>query len=126
MKESIEKNNQIDRCSCKNARSVRFLIPALLLLIREGPSHGYELMDKYAAFNFTDAGSDPGAIYRTLNVLESEDYILSQWDTKDPGPAKKIYSITDKGIGLLAEWAKEIEARIDIFALFLSRYKKIK
>ena len=126
MKDSIEKNNGMSRCSCKNARGVRFLIPALLLLIMEGPSHGYDLMDKYAEFNFTGANSDPGAIYRTLKVLESEDYIISQWDTKDSGPAKKIYSITDKGSGLLAEWAQEIKGRIDIFALFLSRYKKIK
>ncbi len=126
MKDRLKKNNDISKCSCKNSRGARFLMPALLLLIREAPSHGYELMDQYSEFNFTGAGPDPGAIYRTLKVLESEDYIISQWDTKDSGPAKKIYSITDKGNGLLAEWAEEIEGKIDIFKLFLTRYKKIK
>jgi len=88
----LPKNNfeNINKCSCKNSRTSRFLIPAILLLLSENPSHGYELSEKYADFNFTEASSDPGAIYRTLKLLESGKFIQSKWETSEPGPAKKI------------------------------------
>jgi len=99
-----DKAKNISRCSCKNARTSRFLVPALLLILSEGPSHGYELTEKYTEFGFTGAGSE----------------------TDEPGPAKKVYSITDKGSKLLSSWAKEIKDRKKIFELFLERYNKLK
>ncbi len=99
------------RCSCKNARTSRFLIPALLLILSEEPSHGYELTEKYTEFGFTGAGSDPGAVYRTLKLLSSDGFIKSKWKTDEPGPAKKIYSITADGLKLLSSWAGEIKER---------------
>ncbi|MCA1680840.1 MAG: helix-turn-helix transcriptional regulator, partial [Actinobacteria bacterium] len=41
-----------------------FLRPCLLLLLREAPAHGYELLDRLRAFGFE--GSDPGGLYRAL------------------------------------------------------------
>ena len=119
------KVGNINRCSCKSRRISRFLIPALLLLLSEKPSHGYELTEKYTEFGFTEAGSDPGAIYRTLKLLDSEGFIKSRWDTDDPGPAKKIYSITDEGLELLSSWVSEIKERKKTFELFLKRYDKL-
>ena len=119
------KAGNINRCSCKSGRISRFLIPALLLLLSEKPSHGYELTEKYTEFGFTEAGSDPGAIYRTLKLLDSEGFIKSKWDTDDPGPAKKIYSITDEGLELLSSWVSEIKERKKTFELFLKRYGKL-
>ncbi len=120
------KSEKINKCSCKSGRISRFLIPALLLLLSEKPSHGYELTEKYTEFGFTEAGSDPGAIYRTLKLLESEGFIKSKWDTDEPGPAKKIYSITDEGLELLSSWISEIKERKKTLGLFLKRYKKLK
>jgi len=40
--------------------------------------------------SITDANFDPGAIYRTLRLLESEELIKSKWDTEETGPAKKF------------------------------------
>ena len=120
-----DKVGNINRCSCKSGRISRFLIPALLLLLSEKPSHGYELTEKYTEFGFTEAGSDPGAIYRTLKLLDSEGFIKSKWDTDDPGPAKKIYSITDEGLELLSSWVSEIKERKKTFELFLKRYDKL-
>ncbi|MCL4377902.1 MAG: helix-turn-helix transcriptional regulator [Actinobacteria bacterium] len=120
------KAENINRCSCKSGRISRFLIPAILLLLSEKPSHGYELTEKYTEFGFTEAGSDPGAIYRTLKLLDSEGFIKSKWDTDDPGPAKKIYSITDEGSELLSSWVSEIKERKKTFELFLKRYDELK
>ncbi|MBC7333667.1 MAG: PadR family transcriptional regulator, partial [Actinobacteria bacterium] len=82
------KNNKTHNCSCHSGRSNRFLIPSLLLLLAEKPSHGYELTDRYSELGFTESGTDPGAIYRTLSLLESEGFVKSKWDTKEPGPAR--------------------------------------
>jgi len=122
----IDKAKNISRCSCKNARTSRFLIPALLLILTEEPSHGYELTEKYTEFGFTGADSDPGAVYRTLKLLDSNEFIRSKWKTDEPGPAKKVYSITDKGLKLLSGWAKEIKERKKTFEFFLKRYDKLK
>jgi poly-beta-hydroxybutyrate-responsive repressor len=121
-----DNNENILRCSCKRGRMGRFLIPALLLLLSGKPSHGYELTEKYTEFGFTEAGSDPGAIYRTLKLLDSEGFIKSKWETDEPGPAKKIYSITDEGLELLSSWVAKIKERKKIFELFLKRYDKLK
>ena len=120
-----DKTKNISRCSCKNARTSRFLVPALLLILSEGPSHGYELTEKYTEFGFTGAGSDPGAIYRTLKLLGSDGFIKAKWKTDEPGPAKKIYSITGDGLKLLSSWAEEIKERKKTFELFLKRYDKL-
>ena len=119
------KIKNISRCSCKSARISRFLIPTLLLLLSEKPSHGYELTEKYTEFGFTGAGSDPGAVYRTLKLLDSDGFIKSKWKTAEPGPAKKIYSVTDKGLKLLSSWVKEIKERKKTFEFFLKRYNKL-
>ena len=121
-----DKAKNISRCSCKNARTSRFLIPALLLVLSEKPSHGYELTEKYTGFGFTVSGSDPGAVYRTLKLLDSDKFIRSKWKTDEPGPAKKIYSITDKGSKLLSSWAMEIKERKKTLEFFLKRYDKLK
>jgi len=120
-----EKTKIISRCSCKSARTSRFLMPALLLLLFEKPSHGYELTEKYIEFGFTEAGSDTGAVYRTLKLLDSDGFIKSKWKTSEPGPAKKIYSITDKGLKLLSSWVQEIKERKETLEYFLKRYDKL-
>ncbi|MBC8388856.1 MAG: helix-turn-helix transcriptional regulator [Actinobacteria bacterium] len=104
----------------------RFLIPALLLLLAEEPSHGYELTEKYSKLGFTEADSDPGAIYRTLKLLESEGFIKSKWETRANGPAKKIYSITPEGLEILSGWVVELKKRKKTLEIFLNRYNKIK
>ena len=97
-------------------------MPALLLLLTEKSSHGYELTERYAELGFTDANFDPGAIYRTLKILEAEKLIKSKWDTEKIGPAKKIYTITPEGKEMLSIWAVDISKRKKIFEAFIKRY----
>jgi len=119
-------NENTSRCSCKGGRMSRFLIPALLLLLAEKSSHGYELTERYSEFGFTEAEFDPGAIYRTLRLLESEGFIESRWETRGAGPAKRIYSITPDGLEMLSGWASDIKRRMDVFEKFLQRFGNLK
>jgi PadR family transcriptional regulator, regulatory protein PadR len=119
------RNKKIEECISACSRQKRFFIPAMLLLLSEKSTHGYELMGKYASFGFTDANSDPGAIYRTLKKLEIKGFIISVWKTDKPGAAKKIYSITDEGLLLLKRLVKEIKERKKTLELFIKRYERL-
>jgi len=118
-------NKKIDECLSSCSRQKRFLMPALLLLLAEKSTHGYELIEKYTSFGFTDANSDAGAIYRTLTMLEAKGFITSVWETAKPGAAKKIYSITDEGLALLKRWVTEIKERKKTLQLFIKRYESL-
>jgi PadR family transcriptional regulator, regulatory protein PadR len=118
-------SNKIEECISACSRQKRFLIPALLLLLSEKSTHGYDLIEKYTTFGFTDANSDPGAIYRTLKMLETKGFIKSVWKTDKPGAAKKIYSITDEGLLLLKKSVMEIKERKKTLELFIKRYQSL-
>jgi PadR family transcriptional regulator, regulatory protein PadR len=97
-----------------------YLRPCVLLLLREGDAHGYELLERVDVFGFDR--SDPGALYRMLRRLESEGLVSSGWQVSSNGPRKRVYSLTDSGLGELDRRASEPaegERQID---LFLSRY----
>ena len=121
-----DKSENTSKCSCVGGRVSRYLVPALLLLLAEKSSHGYELTERYSELGFTEASFDPGAIYRTLKLLEAEELIKSRWDTEKIGPAKKIYSITPEGIEMLSSWTVNIQKRKKIFEVFIERYNNLK
>ncbi len=97
-----------------------FLRPCLLLRLREGPAHGYDLMDKLKEFGFTK--SDPGGVYRTLRSLEREGLVHSRWETSAAGPARRTYTITPEGEDQLAAWSVAVEDARRNLELFLDRY----
>jgi PadR family transcriptional regulator, regulatory protein PadR len=105
------------------ARVERFSEPALLLLLRERPAHGYELIDSLGELA-PGRRVDMGNLYRTLRALEAEDLVASEWDAEAPGPAKRRYELTDAGARLLDEWAAALERTRDRIDEFLSRYEK--
>ncbi len=99
-----------------------FLRPCLLLLLREGEAHGYELADNLGTFGFDH--SDPGRLYRALRKLENEGLVRSSWAPSDSGPPKRVYGLTEHGVEELDHRATDLaegERRIDAF---LDRYLK--
>jgi PadR family transcriptional regulator, regulatory protein PadR len=106
-----------------HARVERFSEPALLLLLRERPAHGYELVDSLAELT-SGRRVDMGNLYRTLRALEGEELVTSEWDAGAPGPAKRRYELTPSGRRLLDEWAGALSQARDRIDLFLTRYEK--
>ncbi|HEX5441978.1 MAG TPA: poly-beta-hydroxybutyrate-responsive repressor [Ktedonobacterales bacterium] len=84
-----------------------WMIPVILLLLRQWSSYGYDLMERMAAFGF--AAMNPGSLYRALRQLEMDGMVSSAWDTSGQGPARRMYSITDAGEEYLQLWASGIE-----------------
>jgi PadR family transcriptional regulator len=105
-----------------DARVERFSEPALLLLLRDRPTHGYELIDSLAEL-IPGRRADMGNLYRTLRALEAEGLVTSEWDADAPGPAKRRYELTTAGRRLLDEWAKSLAHARDRIDGFLRRYE---
>jgi DNA-binding PadR family transcriptional regulator len=84
----------------------RFVEPVVLYVLEhDGPAYGYELGGNLQSHALTDAEIDRGALYRTLQRLETMGHVTSDWDTSGSGPARHIYSITQSGRDHLREWA---------------------
>lgn len=93
-------------CTCAMGNLYRFVEPVVLFVLEHnGPTYGYELSSNLRDHVLTDAEIDRGALYRTLQRLESSGHVTSDWDTSGSGPARHIYSITDTGRKHLREWA---------------------
>jgi len=101
-KENEEKQN-----AATDAWSRNWLVPVLLLMLREWRSYGYELMEKLSAFGLS--AMNPGTFYRTLRQMEKDGMVSSTWDTSEAGPAKRVYSITEAGETYLKFWAQSLD-----------------
>src|SRR4051812_4598331 len=89
-------------------RPRNWLVPVVLLSLRECTSYGYKLMEQAAAFGFE--AMNPGTLYRALRHMERNGLCESEWDTtRGGGPARRVYSITDAGEAYLGFWAKSLE-----------------
>jgi poly-beta-hydroxybutyrate-responsive repressor len=104
------------------ARIERFAEPAVLLLLRERPAHGYELLEQLP--ELTGERADMGNLYRFLRVLERDGIVSSAWDDEAPGPSKRIYELTDEGRALLDQWASALEGSQTRLDSFLRRYEE--
>jgi len=104
------------------ARVERFAEPAVLLLLRERPMHGYELLERVPPLVGEDR-VDVGNLYRFLRALEDEGVVASEWSADLPGPAKRTYRLTDTGAELLATWAQALGQTETLIADFLRRYR---
>ena len=93
-------------CTCAMGNLYRFVEPVVLYVLEHnGPTYGYELGSNLQNHTLTDAEIDRGALYRTLQRLETMGHVTSDWDTSGSGPARHIYSITQNGRDHLREWA---------------------
>jgi PadR family transcriptional regulator PadR len=80
----------------EGVRSRGLLRPAILLLLHERESHGYELMGRLAELG-VEVPPTTGGLYRCLRTMADECLITSYWSTPERGPARRVYSITEHG-----------------------------
>ncbi|MDQ6711794.1 MAG: DUF6390 family protein [Candidatus Dormibacteraeota bacterium] len=96
----------------------KFLRPCTLLLLKEAPAHGYELLERLAEFGFA---RDPGGLYRTLRGLEAEGVVRSSWETGATGHDRRTYKLTEEGE--LHDWAATLQGSRRVLDRFLGRYE---
>ena len=90
-----------------DAWSKNWLVPVVLLMLRQWSSYGYELMEKMAEFGMRVMNA--GSFYRTLRQMEKDGLVNSTWDTSEAGPAKRRYSITEAGDAYLKFWSQSLD-----------------
>jgi poly-beta-hydroxybutyrate-responsive repressor len=106
------------------ARVERFVEPSLLLLLRERPMHGYELIERLPEVAGGETQVDVGNLYRVLRALEEEGIVKSEWSAELPGPAKRTYELTETGRRLLDRWAEALRGAQGVISGFLERYEQ--
>lgn len=104
------------------ARVERYVEPSLLLLLRERPLHGYELLERIPELG-VEGRVDIGNLYRLLRALEEEGLVRSEWSADLPGPAKRTYELTAEGHRLLDRWAEALRRAQGTIDGFLNRYE---
>ncbi len=67
---------------------------AILRLLEERASHGYELV---ARLNEAGTVTDTVGVYRALRAMEAEGIVSSTWDVSQGGPARRVYVPTPAG-----------------------------
>ncbi len=101
----------------RSGRIERFQVAAILLLLGERSSHGYDLLERLPSVTGEER-VDVGNLYRVLRALEEQGLVTSEWDETLPGPAKRTYELTPAGHAALERWAAALadtRARIDRF-----------
>jgi PadR family transcriptional regulator, regulatory protein PadR len=97
-----------------------FIRPCLLLLLKEAPSYGYELLERLPAFGI---GQDHAALYRTLHGLEGDGLVSSGWEGRVKGPPRRRYEVTAEGEAWLDQWAATLRETQNLLSFYLSRYR---
>lgn len=102
-------------------RSRSLLRPAILLLLKERESHGYELVSRLSDLGFDVP--DFGGLYRALRAMEDEGLVSSHWGTPARGPARRVYAITSEGETQLKDSAPALVQQRRAIGGLLDRYR---
>src|SRR5438874_9016084 len=116
----VNKDKGQFQSAATEAWSKNWLVPVVLLMLREWSSYGYELMEKMAAFGLNTMNA--GTFYRTLRQMEKDGIVSSSWSTSEAGPARRVYSITAAGEAYLKFWAESLHQYQKIMSTFFRLY----
>lgn len=106
----------------EEVRSRSLLRPAILLLLRDQESHGYELMGRLAELG-VEVPPTTGGLYRSLRTMADEGLVSSYWSTPDRGPARRVYSITELGEQHLEQSMPQLASLLRTVRGMLNRYR---
>jgi PadR family transcriptional regulator, regulatory protein PadR len=112
-------------CDCGEEMPRRFVRPLVLLLLAEGPSHGYELAQSLERFPPEGVNVEPSILYRMLKQMENEGLATSSLDDSGTGPARKVYELTPEGLEALNLWSSSLEGTAGMLRSFKERYERL-
>lgn len=85
--------------------------PAVLAALLSNAGHGYDLRKTIAEMTDAAIDVDQGGLYRVLQRLEAEGYVLSTWVEGDSGPRRREYELTPHATDLARDWIKHLRER---------------
>ncbi|HLK59249.1 MAG TPA: helix-turn-helix transcriptional regulator [Chthonomonadaceae bacterium] len=89
--------------------------PTLLMaVLQEGPLHGYAIAREIERRSGDALQLGEGSLYPALRALERDGLVISRWEPRPSGPARKVYELTEAGHRALAartqSWRRFVEA----------------
>lgn len=103
---------------------IKLVQPALLILLENGPLHGYALMDKLVD-DFSISVMNPNQVYRALRALEGMGAIVSDWDEDESqGPPRRVYQLTNEGREKLLFEIRQLEETRKVIDRVLEEHNK--
>ncbi len=99
-----------------------FLQPCLLLLLRERPGYGYDLVTRLKELGVEE---ESASVYRALRSLEDDRAVVSYWNTSSSGPARRMYRLTPTGNRRLEEAVPVFHDTRRAIERYLCRYASI-
>ncbi len=103
----------------------RFLEVSLLLALKEGPMHGYGLVERIEPFGFPAEELNSGPLYRALRKMEQEILITGKWHKGEQGPRKRVYTLTQNGEEALKKWIDILAFRKEMIEKVLTHYREV-
>jgi DNA-binding PadR family transcriptional regulator len=112
-------------CPCAGTTLDKLIQPAILVILANGPLHGYQLAEQIGEMPMLGGCKpDVSGIYRFLKAMERKDLVVSSWSVSESGPAKKSYQITPTGKHCLRRWIGTLETYRDGIATLLKMARK--
>ena len=97
-----------------NRSKISVLGYALLGLVHQKPSSGYDLRKTFTETALGSFSDSPGAIYPALNRLEKSGLIASKVEDSAGLRRRRIYQLTDTGEKTLKQWLSQPVTRNEI------------
>ena len=99
------------------------LIQLLVLrILHEKPSHGYQIMEELGKITSEKYIPEPGAIYTMLRRMEERGMVTSEWEKKEAGADRRVYTLTDAGVRVLKEGLEMVKKRRQVIDSLLQFY----
>jgi len=98
------------------------LSSTLLAFLRNWNAYGYQLVQELAKAGLP--AFDSATVYRTLRQLERAGLVSSFWDTSSSGPARRMYTLTKAGEGVLSLWVDVLSHYQSVLQRALRSYEK--
>jgi DNA-binding PadR family transcriptional regulator len=113
-------------CPCAGGTLDRLIQPAILVVLADGPLHGYRLAEQIGKMpTFRGHKPDTSGVYRFLKSMERNGLVAASWDTSQRGPAKKCYEITPAGGCCLRRWIKTLDTYREGISLLVRSARKV-
>ncbi|GAB6172076.1 PadR family transcriptional regulator [Paradesulfitobacterium aromaticivorans] len=93
----------------------------LLLFLTDSPSYGALLLSRLQT-ELPYWLSDSAVVYRSLQEMEKNGLVKTNWELRETGQPRKWYTIIPKGLLALQEYEQDIRQRHANFEFFLSHY----
>ena len=103
-------SEKFSQCPCTGKTLAKIVQPAVLAVLAKHPLHGYLIVQRLSEMMmFRGECPDPAGVYRVLKSMDRRGLVTSTWDLGTAGPAKRRFTLTDRGRACLKQWAQTLE-----------------